>query len=59
MVKLVRGFKAQADRISVGLRKQLGLRDTEPIDVVPLLEYLGISLQPLSSFSGRASDSVA
>ena len=59
MVKLARGFKVQADRVSVGLRKQLGLRDTEPIDVASLLEYLGISLRCFSSFSDQASGSVA
>ena len=44
------GFKADADRIAIGLRRQMGLRDNAPIDVEALADRLGISVVPLSSF---------
>ncbi len=45
------GFKAQANRIAVGLRSQMGLMPHSPIDVRALLERLGIDVFPLASFS--------
>ena len=45
------GFKAQANRIAVGLRSQMGLTPHSPIDVRALLERLGIDVFPLASFS--------
>lgn len=47
---LSRGFKAQANRIAVGLRRQVGLAAQEPIDVYALAAHLGIAVVPLSVF---------
>lgn len=46
-----RGFKAAADRIAVGLRRQMRLSDRDPIDVDALAARLGIRVVPLSSFA--------
>ena len=53
------GFKAQANRIAVGLRIQLGLMPHSPIDVRALVDRLGIDVVPLASFSSICPDQVA
>ena len=45
------GFKAAADRIAVGLRRQMHLPAAAPIDVDALARRLGILVVPLSSFA--------
>ena len=53
------GFKAQANRIAIGLRTQLGLMPHSPINVRTLLDRLGIEVVPLASFSKACPDQVA
>lgn len=48
---LPHGFKADADRIAVGLRRQMHIPKHAPIDVGALAEQLGISVVPLSFFA--------
>lgn len=45
------GFKAKANRIALGVRKQLGLMSQAPINVYALADHLGISVVPLSAFN--------
>lgn len=45
------GFKAAADRVAVGLRRQMGVPDRAPIDVDALAAQLRIPVVPLSSFA--------
>lgn len=45
------GFKAAADRIAVGLRRQVRLPDSAPIDVEALAAWLSIAIVPISSFA--------
>lgn len=52
------GFKAVADRIAVGLRRQMQLSDRAPIDVVALAARLGIRVVPLSSFADDCPEAV-
>ena len=52
------GFKAAADRIAVGLRHQMGLSDSAPIDVEVLAARLRIAVVPLSSFATRLPQQV-
>lgn len=53
-----RGFKAAADRIAVGLRRQMGLSASAPIDVEALAARLQIAVVPLSSFAERLPQQV-
>lgn len=46
-----RGFKAAADRIAVGLRRQMRLPAHAPMDVDALAARLGFRVVPLSSFA--------
>lgn len=54
-----RGFKAQANRIAVGLRIQLGLTESCPIDVKALAAHLRVAVSPLSMFAKACPDEVA
>ncbi len=45
---LPRGFKAQANRISVRLRQQIGLRSTDPIDPLHICAHFEIVVIKLS-----------
>ncbi len=47
-MNLPRGFKAQANRISVGLRKQLGLNAHDPINLEEVAARRQIQIKPLS-----------
>ena len=40
--KLRHGFKAEAERISLGLREEMGLKDYSPLDAFELAEHMGI-----------------
>ena len=42
--KLRRGFKAEAERISLGLRNEMGLNKYSPLDAFELSKHLGISI---------------
>lgn len=53
-----RGFKAEADRIAVGLRHQMRLSERAPIDVDALAAWLGIVVVPLSSFVDDCPEAV-
>ena len=56
---LPHGFKAKADRIAVGLRRQMGIRVQDPINVDALAAKLGLAIFPLSSFADACPDQVA
>lgn len=53
------GFKAQANRIAVGLRRLLGLMPDSPIDVWMLLDRLRIDVIPLAYFYDIRPEQVA
>ena len=50
MVEFRRGFKARANDIALGLRKQAGLSRTAPLDPRDIFERLSIQIIPLSEF---------
>jgi len=52
------GFKAKANRIAVGLRRQLSLAAQAPINVHALAAHVGIPVVPLSAFRDWCSDQV-
>ena len=52
------GFKASANRVAIGLRRQLGVASQAPIDVYALAEHLGISVVPLSMFKEWCAEQV-
>ena len=52
------GFKAQANRIAVGLRRQLGLAAQAPLNVHALATHLGIAVVPLSAFKQWCGEQV-
>ena len=49
-MSLRRGFKASANRISLRLRRGLGLRPTDPIDLMAIAAKLNVPVVPLSEF---------
>lgn len=51
-----RGFKTEAEVLSVELRQELSIRDRDPIDVFELASHLEIPVEKLSSFNGELSD---
>lgn len=55
---LPRGFKAKANRIAVGIRRQMGLCPEAPVDLRRLAERLKIPLVPLTMFADELPDSV-
>lgn len=55
---LPHGFKAKANRIALGLRRQMGLAETAPIDLGRLAERLGLSVVPIRSFASVRPESV-
>jgi IrrE N-terminal-like domain len=57
-MSLRRGFKAEADRISLGLRRSLGLAAHAPIDLMAVLEKMSVPAVPLSSFNDEFPDAV-
>ena len=50
MVKFRHGFKARANDIALGLRKQAGLAQTAPLDPRDVFQRLSIQIVPLSEF---------
>lgn len=63
MLQFRRGFKAMAERVSLGIREKLSLSPTDPIDPERICQHLDIDLVPLSktecdtsAFSGADSD---
>src|SRR4051812_26134934 len=57
-MSLRRGFKAEANRIAVRLRSDLGLRPHDPMDFDSLGEKLDVPIIPLSAFSKTCSSAV-
>lgn len=58
-MSLPHGFKACADRIAVGLRRQMSLPDSAPIDLDALTAKLGVSIIPISRFADVCPKHVA
>ena len=56
---LLYGFKAGANRVAVGLRRQMGLSASSPINLHTLLEKLGIAAAPLTAFEAQCPGQVA
>ena len=54
-----RGFKADADRIAIGLRRQMCLPDEAPIDLDALATKLGFPIIPISTFADVSPEHVA
>lgn len=52
-MSLPHGFKAKANRIAVGLRRQVGLAPEAPIDLVALTARLNLPLVPLTAFNSE------
>ncbi len=50
-----RGFKTWCEQISLKLRKELGLRGTDPLDPWKLAVHLGIKVKTTSEFAALAS----
>lgn len=57
-MQVQRGFLAKANRISLGLRHQLGLVAHAPMDIPQLTKHLRLELVPLSEFLGTHSSQV-
>jgi IrrE N-terminal-like domain len=57
-MSLRRGFKAEANRISLSLRRDLGLPSHAPIDLFALAERLRAIVVPLSAFSNELPNEV-
>jgi Zn-dependent peptidase ImmA (M78 family) len=55
---LPHGFKANANRIALGLRRQMGVAETDPIDLSRLAERLGLSVVPISNFASVCPESL-
>ena len=51
-------FKASANRVAIGLRRQLGVACQAPINVHELAAHLGISIVPLSVFKEWCAEQV-
>lgn len=54
MSQLRRGFKTEANDIARELRRELGLRDIDPLDAWKLAGHLEIAVVPLSDFQNDA-----
>ena len=46
---MVRGFKTKAEKRSLALRKELGLKFNEPVDCLQLAEHIGICVLQIDS----------
>ena len=53
------GFKAKANRIAVGVRRQLGLATNSSLNVHALAAHLGVSVVQLSAFKELCAEQVA
>ena len=58
-MSLQRGFKARANRIAVGLRRQMDLPCEAPIDLYQLAAKLRLRVVPISAFAGARPEHVA
>ncbi len=59
MVQFRRGFKARANDIALGLRKQAGLSKTAPLDPRDVLDRLFVQVVPLSNYLDSCARSAA
>lgn len=57
-MNLPHGFKAQANRIAIGLRRQMHIAAVAPVDLDCLADRLGLSIVPISKFSDWSPASV-
>ena len=57
-MSLKRGFKAEANRISLSLRKTLGLAPHAPMDLKALAAHLKVRVVALTSFTEQCPDCV-
>lgn len=57
-MSLKRGFKAEANRISLRLRANLRLAPHAPIDLMALAEHLGLTIVELTAFASEYPDAV-
>jgi hypothetical protein len=56
--RLMRGFKALAERTALGIRRELGIGPAEPLDCLALADHLGVRVLPLTdlvAFGARKS----
>lgn len=53
------GFKAKANRIAIGLRRQMGLQDIAPLNLEDLASKLGFPVVPVTEFLGACPKAVA
>lgn len=58
-MSLPRGFKARADQIAIGLRRQMGLSDEAPMDLDALATKLGLQIIPVSMFADVCPEHVS
>ena len=56
MAKFVHGFKAQANRIALGLRSQFGLSETDPLGPRDVFPLFSIPVLALSHFRAACPD---
>ena len=54
-----RGFKAKANRIAVGLRRQMALQDEAPINMENLASRLRLPVVPITEFADACPEAVA
>lgn len=57
-MSLARGFKANANRISLRLRKSLDLRPEDPVDLLIVAARLKITVVPLTEFAAEYPSAV-
>ena len=57
-MSLRRGFRADANRLSLRLRKSLGVAPEVPIDLYPIATRLGVEIVGLSTFGNEFPDAV-
>jgi hypothetical protein len=53
-----RGFKAQAERLALEVRAELGLGSREPLDPMALADHLGIPVVGLMDLGGAREESI-
>src|SRR6266511_2794545 len=58
-MSLRRGFKAEANRIALGMRLDLGLPPEAPLDLYAAARTLHVTVVPISAFADRLPDAVA
>ena len=58
-MSLPRGFKARAERVAIGLRRQMGLSDEAPMDLDALAVKLGFRIVRISMFADVCPEHVS